>query len=159
MATSSWNNTIFWKSRFCSHNEQLKPPYCHDCESLVWFIRLGTIELCILTRALTCSAFWRHPERRHVWCVAWLRNDFNFKRTHIAAIFYIRRVRFRTRLPIRARPRYENRNFDSVIDVLKKVYAPWCSQFCTLISRLCVHICWMFCFDDTQKRTNAPSCK
>ena len=36
----------------------------------------------------------------------------------------IRHVRFRTRMPIRARPRYENRMFD-LIDVPKKVYAPF----------------------------------
>ena len=44
-----------------------------------------TIELYILTRVLTCSSFWSHPGRRHVWCIAWLQNDFNFKRKHIAA--------------------------------------------------------------------------
>ena len=75
------------------------------------------IELYILTRALTCSAFWSHPVRRHVWCVAWI---LNFKRTHtLPRLFYIRRVRLRTQLSTRVRPRYENRNFD-LVAVLKK---------------------------------------
>ena len=30
---------------------------------------------------------------------------------------------------------------------------------CSLIRRLCFHICCIFCFDDTQKRTNTLSCK
>ena len=38
--------------------------------------------------------------------------------------FYIRRVRLQTQLPNRIRLRYKNRNFD-LIDVLKKVYAPY----------------------------------
>ena len=83
-------------------------PIPHSCK---------TIELNILTRAPTCSAFWSHPGRRHVWCVAWLRNHFN---SHWCVFFYIRRVRLHTRLPIRVCPRYENRKFD-LIDRLKKV--------------------------------------
>ena len=43
-------------------------------------------------------------------------------REHTLHIFFlIRHVRFRTRLPIRVRPRYETVR----LDVLKKVYAPF----------------------------------
>ena len=50
-----------------------------------------------------------------------------------------------------------------LIDVLKK-YTRLLNMthmklaVCTLISRLCVHICCTFWFDDTQKRTIALSC-
>ena len=79
-----------------------------------WFYGLSIELYIVLTIALTCSAFWSHRVRRHVWCVAWRRNDFNSDRTHIAAIC-LHSACVLMRLPIRVRPRYENRKFDLIV--------------------------------------------
>ena len=119
------------------------------------------IELYILTKALTCSAFWSHPGRRHVWCVARLRNDFD---THWHDFFYIRHVRLRTQLPNRIRPRYENHKFN-LIEILKKVYTPIkheAHDACSLYAHQQIvrsHLLHFFGSMTHKKRTNALSCK
>ena len=51
--------------------------------------------------------------------------EFRILREHtLPRLFYIRRVRLRTQLSTRVRPRNENRNFD-LIAVLKKINAPF----------------------------------
>ena len=59
------------------------------------------------------------------WAQTCLLREFGILREHtLPRLFYIRRVRIRTQLSTRVRPRYENRNFD-LIAVLKKVNAPF----------------------------------
>ena len=107
------------------------------------------IELYILTRALTCSAFWSHPD---VLCGY---RTFLILREHTLPRFvYIRRVCLPTRLPFRVRLRFDNRKYTRLLNMTHMTLA-----VCTLISRLCVYICCIFWFDDTKKRTNALSCK
>ena len=114
------------------------------------YLCISRIELYILTRALTCSAFWSHPARRHVWCVAWIRN---FKRTHIAAIILHFACAYTYATVHLLRPRYENRNFD-LIAVLTKVNAPFnhdahdARSLCA-DQQIVRFIYCIFCFDGT----------